>query len=149
MTMKSTNLITFSKYLFYLFNGLLLLTFSIFTINHVFDLKQLFSNNLTILILSTATLFKLIYWQFFKSIKTNNIKDVRISFLKLTFLILTFALPIYMILQEPKLVIDQQMSKISFFLILLFLIIGIFIERYLFFLQIKNYKNKQLEQKNI
>ena len=132
MINDSNKVINISKFLFFLCNGLILLTLVIFTANHFFEQKNFFSSKLIISIIFFLTLLKLIYWQLIKSKINIKNKIKRVNFLKLTFIILTFALPIYMIFQEPYLIIDQQISKISFLLVMFFVIIGILIEKNLF-----------------
>ena len=68
----------------------------------------------------------------------NRIKEEKANFLRLCFGILTCILPIYIIIQEPSLIIDIFILKITFFLTLIFAIIGMLIERYLFFIQAKH-----------
>ena len=68
----------------------------------------------------------------------NKIKKEKANFLRLCFVILTCILPIYMIIQEASLIIDGFMLKVSFFLVLIFALIGMLIERYLFFIQAKH-----------
>ena len=68
----------------------------------------------------------------------NNIKKEKGDFLRLCFGILTCILPIYMIVQEPSLIIDNVILKLTFFLVLIFALIGMLIERYLFFIQAKH-----------
>jgi len=43
-----------------------------------------------------------------------------------------------MIIQEASLIIDSFILKVSFFLVLIFALIGMLIERYLFFIQAKH-----------
>ena len=68
----------------------------------------------------------------------NKIKKEKANFLRLCFVILTCVLPIYMIIQEASLIIDSVILKVSFFLVLIFALIGMLIERYLFFIQAKH-----------
>ena len=68
----------------------------------------------------------------------NKIKKEKASFLRLCFGILTCLLPIYMIIQEPTLIIDIYIFKLTFCLTLIFALIGMLIERYLFFIQAKH-----------
>ena len=68
----------------------------------------------------------------------NKIKKEKANFLRLCFVILTCVLPIYMIMQEATLIIDIFILKLSFFIIFIFAIIGMLIERYLFFIQAKH-----------
>ena len=68
----------------------------------------------------------------------NKIKKEKATFLRLCFGVLTCVLPIYMIIQEPSLIIDSLILKLTFFLVLIFALIGMLIERYLFFIQAKH-----------
>ena len=68
----------------------------------------------------------------------NKIKKEKANFLRLCFGVLTCVLPIYMIIQEPSLIIDSLILKLTFFLVLIFALIGMLIERYLFFIQAKH-----------
>jgi len=68
----------------------------------------------------------------------NKIKKEKANFLRVCFAILTCVLPIYMIVQEASLIIDIFILKLSFFIIFIFAIIGMLIERYLFFIQAKH-----------
>ena len=68
----------------------------------------------------------------------NKIKKEKANFLRLCFAILTCILPIYMIVQEASLIVDIFILKLSFFIIFIFALIGMLIERYLFFIQAKH-----------
>ncbi len=68
----------------------------------------------------------------------NKIKKEKANFLRLCFIILSCVLPIYMIVQEATLIIDTFILKLSFLMTLIFALIGMLIERYLFFIQAKH-----------
>lgn len=68
----------------------------------------------------------------------NKIKKEKANFLRLCFIILSCVLPVYMIVQEATLIIDAFILKLSFLMTLIFALIGMFIERYLFFIQAKH-----------
>ena len=68
----------------------------------------------------------------------NKIKKEKGNFLRLCFGILTCILPIYMIIQEASLIIDSFILKLTFLFVLIFALIGMLIERYLFFIQAKH-----------
>ena len=68
----------------------------------------------------------------------NKIKKEKANFLRLCFIILSCVLPMYMIVQEATLIIDAFILKLSFFITLVFALIGMLIERYLFFIQAKH-----------
>ena len=68
----------------------------------------------------------------------KKIKKEKGNFLRLCFGILTCILPIYMIIQEASLIIDSFILKLTFLFVLIFALIGMLIERYLFFIQAKH-----------
>jgi hypothetical protein len=91
--------------------------------------------HITIFILSGCLLFKLFYWyNIGKSSERENL-------LRFSFIVLTYFLPIYMIIQEPTLIIDLTILKISYLIIFIFAFIGILIERYLFVMKEKIKEN--------
>ena len=91
--------------------------------------------HITIFILSGCLLFKLFYWyNIGKSSERENL-------LRFSFIVLTYFLPIYMIIQEPTLIIDLTILKISYLIIFTFAFIGILIERYLFVMKEKIKEN--------
>ena len=98
------------------------------------DFDYLFS--ITIFVLSGCLLIKLFYW--YKIRKSSE----RENLLRFSFFVLTYVLPIYMIVQEPSLIIDITILKISYVIIFIFAFIGILIERYLFFIKTKSEENK-------
>ena len=97
------------------------------------DFDYLFQ--ITIFILSGCLLLKLFYWyNIGKSSERENL-------LRFSFIVLTYFLPIYMIIQEPTLIIDLTILKISYVIIFTFAFIGILIERYLFAMKEKVKEN--------
>ena len=90
--------------------------------------------HITIFILCICLVIKLFDWY---NISKSSEKE---NLLRFTFLVLTYFLPIYMIIQEPTLIIDITILKISYLIILFFAFIGILIERYLFISENKKYK---------
>tara|TARA_Y100001970_G_C14232921_1_gene859831 strand:- start:2222 stop:3163 length:942 start_codon:yes stop_codon:yes gene_type:complete len=68
----------------------------------------------------------------------NIIKKENANFLRLCFIILTGVLPVYVIVQEASLIIDIFIIKLSFLITLILALIGMLIERYLFFIQAKH-----------
>ena len=90
---------------------------------------------ITIFILSGCLLLKLFYWyNIGKSSERENL-------LRFSFIVLTYFLPIYMIIQEPTLIIDITILKISYVIIFIFAFIGMLIERYLFVMKEKIKEN--------
>ena len=148
--MKSLDrLVTISTFLFYLCNILILSVLIIFTISYSFDQKEIISSKLIIIIMLLSLILKLIYWQLIKSKIISYKKIERANFLKLVFIILTVALPLYMIVQEPSLIVNELIGKISFILVLAFAIFGVYLERYLFIVQTKIFLNIHSKEKKI
>ena len=104
---------------------------TIYYVSRFFEIDVNYLFQITIFILSVCLLIKLLYWyNISKSSERENL-------LRFSFLVLTYFLPIYMIIQEPTLIIDITILKISFLIIFIFAFIGILIERHLFFIKKK------------
>ena len=139
----------FYKILLYFSNGLILLSLALFNLNYYFDTFDIISSGITIIILILSNLLKLIYWQAIKSNNINIIKNEKNIFLFLVFFILTFVLPTYMVYQKNSLIIDEQISQISLLIILVFAILGMLIEKNIFFNKIKKSENFKYEEHKI
>ena len=139
----------FYKILLYFSNGLILLSLGLFNLNYFFDTFEIISSRITIIILILSNLLKLIYWQVIKSNNINIIKNEKNNFLFLVFFILTFILPTYMVYQKTSLIIDEQISQISLLIILIFAILGMLIEKYIFFNKIKKSENLKYQENKI
>ena len=99
---------------------------TIYFVSRFFEIDVDYLFNITIFILSACLLIKLFYWyNLGQSSEGENL-------LRFSFLVLTYFLPIYMIIQEPTLIIDITILKVSYVIIFTFAFIGILIERYLF-----------------
>jgi len=108
---------------------------TIYYVSRFFELDVDYLFQITIFILTVCMLIKLFYWyNIGKSSERENL-------LRFSFLVLTYFLPIYMIIQEPTLIIDMTILKISFLIIFIFALIGILIERYLFIMNQKTKEN--------
>ena len=114
---------SFKQYLItYIGMGLL----TLYYVSRFFEIDFDYLLQITIIILSGCLLLKLFYWyNIGKSSERENL-------LRFSFIVLTYFLPIYMIIQEPTLIIDLTILKISYVIIFTFAFIGMFIERYLF-----------------
>ncbi len=139
----------FYKILLYFSNGLILLSIALFNLNYYFDTFDIISSGITIIILILSNLLKLIYWQAIKSNNINIIKNEKNNFLFLVFFILTFILPTYMVYQKTSLIIDEQIFQISLLIILIFAILGMLIEKYIFFNKIKKSENLKYQENKI
>ena len=113
----------FKQYLItYIGMGLL----ALYYVSQFFEIDFDYLFQITIFILSGCLLLKLFYWyNIGKSSERENL-------LRFSFIVLTYFLPIYMIIQEPTLIIDLTILKISYVIIFTFTFIGMLIERYLF-----------------
>ena len=117
------------KQYFITYIGMGLLT--LYYASRFFEIDFDYFFHITIFILSGCLLFKLFYWyNIGKSSERENL-------LRFSFIVLTYFLPIYMIIQEPTLIIDLTILKISYLIIFIFAFIGILIERYLFIMKEK------------
>ena len=108
---------------------------ALYYLSRFFEIDFDYLLQITIFILSGCLLLKLFYWyNIGKSSKRENL-------LRFSFIVLTYFLPIYMIIQEPTLIIDLTILKISYVIIFTFAFIGILIERYLFAMKEKIKEN--------
>ena len=98
---------------------------ALYYISRFFEIDFDYLFQITIFTLSGCLLLKLFYW--YKIGKSSE----RENLLRFSFIVLTYFLPIYMIIQEPTLIIDLTILKISYVIIFTFAFIGILIERYL------------------
>ena len=121
------------KQYFITYIGMGLLT--LYYVSRFFEIDFDYLFQITIFILSGCLLLKLFYWyNIDKSSERENL-------LRFYFIVLTYFLPIYMIIQEPTLIIDLTILKISYVIIFTFAFIGILIERYLFAMKEKIKEN--------
>ena len=121
------------KQYFITYIGMGLLT--LYYVSRFFEIDFDYLLQITIFILSGCLLLKLFYWyNIGKSSERENL-------LRFSFIVLTYFLPIYMIIQEPTLIIDLTILKISYVIIFTFAFIGILIERYLFAMKEKVKEN--------
>ena len=121
------------KQYFITYIGMVLL--ALYYVSRFFEIDFDYLFQITIFILSGCLLLKLFYWyNIGKSSERENL-------LRFSFIVLTYFLPIYMIIQEPTLIIDLTILKISYVIIFTFAFIGILIERYLFTMKEKIKEN--------
>ena len=108
-----------------------------FLILFYINIQIIFLTNFIIITSITLLIIKLAHWYFIsKTLRTINSIDKQKSFLlRLAFCILTYITPVYCIIQEPHLVISHHISIITFTIVTVLAIIGIFIERWLFFME--------------
>ena len=108
-----------------------------FLILFYINIQIIFLTNFIIIASITLLIIKLSYWYSIrKTLQNINSIDKQKSFLlRLTFCILTYITPVYCIIQEPHLVVSHYVSTITFTIVTVLAIIGIFVERWLFFME--------------
>ena len=106
-----------------------------FLILFYINIQIIFLTNFIIIVSITLLLIKLAYWYSIrKTLRNINSIDKQKSFLlRLTFCIFTYITPVYCIIQEPHLVVSHYVSTITFTIVTVLAIIGMFIERFLNF----------------
>ena len=102
-----------------------------------FNIQIILLTNFIIIVSIALLIIKLAYWYYIrKTLQSMNSVDKQKSFLfRLTFCIFTYITPVYYIIQEPHLVVSHYVSIITFTIVIVLAIIGMFIERRLFFME--------------
>ena len=119
----------------YFITGIGMVFLTIYYLSQFFEINFDYLFFITIFVLAGCSLIKLFDWY-------NDSKGLeKENLLRSSFIILTYFLPIYMISQEPTLIIDLTILKISYVIIFTFAFIGILIERYLFAMKEKIKEN--------
>ena len=123
------------KSAFIYFNVLYVAGLICFLILFYLNIQIIFLTNFLIIISLSLLIIKLTYWYNIRSILRNiNSIDKQKSFLlRLAFCIFTYITPVYCIIQEPHLVVSHYVSTITFTIVTVLAIIGMFIERFLNF----------------
>ena len=108
-----------------------------FLILFYINIQIIFLTNFIIIASITLLIIKLAYWYYIrKSLQSiNSIDKQKYFLLRLTFCILTYISPVYCIFQEPHLVVSHYVSTITFTIVTVLAIIGMFVERWLFFIE--------------
>ena len=106
-----------------------------FLILFYINIQIIFLTNFIIITSITLLIIKLAHWYYIrKTLQNINGTDKQKYFLfRLTFCILTYISPVYCIFQEPHLVVSHYVSAITFTIVTVLAIIGMFIERFLNF----------------
>ena len=108
-----------------------------FLILFYLNIQIIFLTNFLIIVSLSLLIIKLTYWYNIRNILLNiNSIDKQKSFLlRLAFCIFTYITPVYCIIQEPYLVVSHYVSTITFTIVTVLAIIGMFVERWLFFIE--------------
>ena len=110
-------------------------------------IQIIFLTNFIIILSITLLPIKLAYWYSIRKTlqNINGIDKQKYFLLRLTFCILTYISPVYCIIQEPHLVVSHYVSTITFTIVTVLAIIGVFIERWLFLNESKRNTNLYYE----
>ena len=120
----------------FLINLLIIVCLFIYFIFATIDLKIKNIEYFLILIIVINLFNKVYVWLNFRVFIKKNLnkifKDIlfNVSFAKVCIIILSTVIPIYMLMQKDKLVIDMLIEKISFLLVSFFALIGFYLEFY-------------------
>jgi len=122
---------------FIYFNGFYAFGLICFLILFYFNIQIIFLTILIIIVSITLLIIKLAYWYSIRKIlrSIKSFDKQKYFLLRLTFCILTYVAPVYCIIQEPNLVVSHYVSTITFIIVTVLAIIGMFIERLLFFVE--------------
>ena len=103
------------------------------------NIQIIFLTIFIIIISMTLLIIKLLYWYSIRKSQRGrkSINKQKSFLLRLTFCIFTYITPVYYIIQEPYLVISHYVSTITFTIVTILAIIGIIIERWLFFIELQ------------
>ena len=112
-----------------------------FLILFYINIQIIFLTNFIIIVSITLLLIKLAYWYSIRKTlqNINGIDKQKYFLLRLTFCLLTYISPVYCIIQEPHLVVSHYVSTITFTIVTVLAIIGMFIERWLFFMESQHF----------
>ena len=108
-----------------------------FLILFYINIQIIFLTNFIIIASITLLIIKLAYWYYIRKTLQNisSIDKQKYFLFRLTFCIFTYISPVYCIFQEPHLVVSHYVSAITFTIVTVLAIIGMFVERWLFFIE--------------
>jgi len=108
-----------------------------FLILFYINIQNIFLTNFIIIMSIIMLIIKLAYWfSIRKTLGKISVIDRQKSFcLRLVFCMLTYIMPAYCIVQEPHLVVSHHVSTITFTIVTILAVIGILIEKRLFFIK--------------
>ena len=124
-----------NRWLLFFFHSALVAGLSCFLILFYFETKNILLTYSIIIMSIILLISKLLYWFSIRKTQSRiNVFDkLNIFLLRLTICVFTYISPAYCIIQEPFLIVNRYISIVTFLIVTLLAIIGIFIERRLFF----------------
>jgi hypothetical protein len=135
----------------YIVNFFILILFFSYILLFIYN-KEIFILQLVLITICLLTLvLKLFYWYESKSFNANYrgdlISNEKEFILKLIIFIFIHITPVFFIFQEFTLIVSAKIISYTLIIILVLMIIGMFIERYLLLLNTKEYENHIFEKK--
>ena len=123
-----------NRWLLFFFHSALVAGLSCFLILFYFENKNILLTYFIIIISVILLISKLLYWLSIRKTQSriNGFDKQNIFLLRLTICVFTYISPAYCIIQEPFLIVNRYISILTFVIVTLLVIIGIFIERRLF-----------------
>ena len=105
-----------------------------FLILFYFEIQNILLTYFIIIMSIILLISKLLYWFSIRKTQSriNGFDKQNIFLLRLTICVFTYISPVYCIIQEPFLIVNRYISIVTFLIVTLLAIIGIFIERWLF-----------------
>ena len=105
-----------------------------FLILFYFEIQNILLTYFIIIMSIILLISKLLYWFSIRKTQSriNRFDKQNIFLLRLTICVFTYISPVYCIIQEPFLIVNRYISILTFLIVTLLAIIGIFIERWLF-----------------
>ena len=123
-----------NRWLLFFFHSALVAGLSCFLILFYFEIQNILLTYFIIIMSIILLISKLLYWFSIRKTQSriNGLDKQNIFLLRLTICVFTYISPVYCIIQEPFLIVNRYISILTFLIVTLLAIIGIFIERWLF-----------------
>ena len=124
-----------NRWLLFFFHSALVAGLSCFLIFFYFEIKNILLTYSIIIMSIILLISKSLYWFSIRKTlsRVNEFNKQNIFLQRLTICVFTYTSPVYCIIQEPFLIVNRYISIVTFLIVTLLAIIGIFIERRLFF----------------
>ena len=123
-----------NRWLLFFFHSALVAGLSCFLILFYFEINNILLTYSIIIMSIILLISKLLYWFSIRKAQSrvNEFNKQNIFLQRLTICVFTYISPAYCIIQEPFLIVNHYISILTFLIVTLLAIIGIFIERWLF-----------------
>ena len=123
-----------NRWLLFFINITLVAGLICFLILFYFEIQNILLTYFIIIMSIILLISKLLYWFSIRKTQSriNEFDKQNIFLLRLTICVFTYISPVYCIIQEPFLIVNRYISILTFLIVTLLAIIGIFIERWLF-----------------